>query len=616
MGAIFGIFNTGSEVVEEKYLLTMREKTVQYGLDGQDFYLDGNIGLGCCISKFGAYSRNDIPVCQDRQQNITLVCDALVWNRAELLKTLGLDGAVSTQALVLEAYKKWGDDCPKYLNGDFAFAVWDKAKKRLFIARDHLGVRPLYYFFDGAVLVFATDYRAILALPFIGRQIDEIKLYQLLSGIYHADPEATYFAGIRRLSQAHIMCASEKGICRNKYWTPGTDKKSVSKPKRNTHARCTTSSPTQSPCALTGVNGNIGSELSGGLDSSVVTVLADRKLKKRGKKLFALSWAPPFELWEMQPKDERVWIEQICRREGIQCEYLDRTGESARVDITDAPPTDGGNGEMNRRGLRQMSVHRVKAVLTGWGGDEGISHRASLNELLMRGYWWYYLKEIVRTAKGSPLRLATLVYASTVGPLFGPYAAFGDPNKGKPLIVSHGFKEKMKGIYKRDRFNFKINPKKHIQEGVIQSRTELLAWADADYGMLHLYPFLDFRVVDFAMSIPGHLYYKNRLSRYIFCRAFERILPEGLCEYATKEDFATIGYRNKNTNDWKKAKELIRRIDRKAFSFDIDFAELDTLLNGPVLKESPEISRFIIRKLSICYGIQRCMAEDTDIKRT
>lgn len=119
------------------------------------------------------------------------------------------------------------------------------------------------------------------------------------------------------------------------------------------------------------MNGNIGSELSGGLDSSVVTVLADRQLKERGGKLFALSWAPPFELWEMQPKDERVWIEQICRREGIQCEYLYRTGESARDDITGAPPTDGGDGEMNRRGLRQMSAHGVKAVLTGWGATRG-----------------------------------------------------------------------------------------------------------------------------------------------------------------------------------------------------------------------------------------------------
>lgn len=235
-----------------------------------------------------------MPIYDD--DKLTLVCDALIWNRAELLDKLGLNSEsnISTQALIMEAYEKWGKDCPKYINGDFAFAVWDKQNKQLFIARDHLGVRPLYYCFGGTTFAYATDYRALFALPFVVKQLNEIKLYSLLSNTYNIAPEATYFEEIKKLPQAHLLLVSEYGLKKRKYWTPGANGKIRFKTEEEYAKALFDVVNDAIKLRIENVKGGIGAELSGGLDSSGVTVLANREIKKTGQKPFLLSWAPPF----------------------------------------------------------------------------------------------------------------------------------------------------------------------------------------------------------------------------------------------------------------------------------------------------------------------------------
>jgi asparagine synthase (glutamine-hydrolysing) len=220
MSAIFGIWHINGEPVGAEHLRRMQSKVIQYGRDAQDIKIDHHIGLGCCLNKLSRYSQTEVPVYQDKARGIKLVGDALIYNRDELLGKYGLanDEAIATQALLLAAYNKWGADCPKYINGDFALAIWDQSKKQFLLIRDHLGVRPLYYFYNGSALAFATDYCALLALPFVGKQPDEVKLYAELSNTYHIDPEATYFARIRRLPAAHTLQVAAGGIHKTKYW--------------------------------------------------------------------------------------------------------------------------------------------------------------------------------------------------------------------------------------------------------------------------------------------------------------------------------------------------------------------------------------------------------------
>lgn len=613
MSAIFGIFDIHGGGVEECHVRAMRDMLLQYGHDAEDFSNDSTIAMGCCLNRFGVYSQNDVPVYHDEGRGIMLVGDALIYNRAELFEKCGLDDreGLSTQALLLDAYLKWGEDCPKYINGDFAFAVWEKRKSQLFIARDHLGVRPLYYFFDGQVFAFATDYRALLCLPFVGRELDEVKLYSELSRTYHIDPEATFFEHIKKLPQANTLRVGGSGIQKTKYWTPGTGGK-IRYETEEEYAKALYGIVDDAiRIRVNGVSGKIGAELSGGLDSSVITILANRELKNSGCRLEALfSWSPPWELLEPQPGDERELIEAICRQEGLRCGYYDPTEFSEDKTAKRALLTDGGSGAVLCRELRAMSSQGIRFVLSGWGGDQGISHRANLKELFLHGCWGHFLSEALYMSKGSPLRFAKTVFTNTVLWLFGPFS-YIHPAKSKTLnIVQRDFRKTIKKRCKRNILYFTVDPIRHIESGNIQTRTELAAWVDAEYNMQHLFPFLDHRVMDFAMSVPRHWYFKRGLNRYIYRRAFRGILPDEVYRYMRKDDpgrgaLLKNGWTRGNAENLKSDFE---RLNKERFFTYLDFDKLREFV-GAIGSEPSEKSRLGKRSIGICLDIQRILED-------
>ena len=178
MSAVFGIVRWDGAQADSDLLQMMQGELLQYGAADQGFRINGGAGIGGCVSKLGPFEQADVPVLIDKRTGgLTLVADARVYNRDELADR-GLESGegVSTQELLLQAYLKWGVEFPKYVNGDFAVAIWDEQKKQILLARDHTGVRPLYYFYDQTVLAFATDYRALLKLPFVGTDLDEVKI--------------------------------------------------------------------------------------------------------------------------------------------------------------------------------------------------------------------------------------------------------------------------------------------------------------------------------------------------------------------------------------------------------------------------------------------------------
>jgi asparagine synthase (glutamine-hydrolysing) len=614
MSAIFGIWHINGEPVGVEHLRRMQSKVIQYGRDAQDIKIDHNIGMGCCLNKLSRYAETEVPVYQDKTRGIMLVGDAMIYNRDELIDKYGLaeTEAIATQALLLAAYQKWGADCPKYINGDFALAIWDQSKKQFLLIRDHLGVRPLYYFYNGSTLAFATDYRALLALPFVGKQPDEVKLYAELSNTYHIDPEATYFAQIKRLPSAHTLRVDATGIRKTKYWSPGAGPK-ISLATEAAYQQAMYDLVADAiKRRISCTDQKIGSELSGGLDSSVITVLANRELRGQGVKMPLFSWSPPFEVYERQPRDEREFIEDLCRQEGLECLYYDpdQYSDKGKEGLSGAVLTDGGDGSVFRHELQELTARGVKLILTGWGGDQGISHRTNLKELFFHGDWGYFLKEARYLAKGSLLRFIKIILSNTVMTFFGPFSYFDNSRQGQPRLVRREFARKMKRRCKRDILYFTVDPVKHLESGNIQTRTELAAWVDAEYNVQHLFPYLDYRVVDFAMSVPRRLYYKEGMNRYLFRKAFENLLPEKLCYYTYKDDIARCTYFGETTKQrWETTRDTGKRLDRERFAPYIDWDRLEKLLDSPDCREDLRSNHLLSKKIRVCDLLQRMVAE-------
>lgn len=609
MSAIFGIINMNGDPVKAEYLETMKNKISHYGMDAQDFRYHNNIGLGCCSNHISNYSQSDTLVLYDAQHELTLVSDAVIYNREELFhKYLGNENKeISTQAFLMKAFIKWGEDFPKYLNGDFTVAIWDHKKKRCILIRDHLGVRPIYYFYNKLTFAFATDYRALLKLPFVGKQLDEIKFYALLSDTYHIDTESTYFAQIKRLPQAHIMCMDEQGVYKRKYWTPGAGKKIVFQTEEEYASQLYKIVDDAVRLRVNQTNKKIGSEISGGLDSSVVTVLASRELNITNKKLIAYSWSPSFELLEQQEKDERLIIQKICEKEDFECRFRVSSKTAKQEADCKAALTDGYRSEALHGILEEMSSEGIRCMLSGWGGDEGISHRADIIELIISGYLGHFLKEAKILARGSLLRLIKVILSVPVILLLRPYSIFGTQNKGIPRIVKKEYEKRIKKLCKRDILAFKINPIKHIESGVSVSRTEIMAWLGADYNIQYMFPLLDYRVIDYAMSIPKYLYYKQATSRYIYRKAFEKILPHELCYNTSKIDNANVIFIQKTDNSQERAEITSAFIHQELFVPYIDWNIITKLLEQKYFLKTSRGSIFTLLKIQVCYDIQRLL---------
>ncbi|MEU0738987.1 asparagine synthase (glutamine-hydrolyzing) [Streptomyces sp. NPDC006134] len=216
-----------------------------------------------------------------RGENLVLVYNGEIYNYRELRQALARRGHVFASAsdteVVLRAYQEWGAQCVEHLNGMFAFAVWDAVREELFLARDRMGIKPLYYAEHEGGLLFASEPKGIFAHPTFEAQVDEDKLPILLNPRL-AVPGETPLHGVREVKPAHVVRMDRRGIHEYPYWrlvsrehTDSLDVtvKTVRELLEDIVARQTVADVP------------VSSMLSGGLDSTAVSALAARALARR-----------------------------------------------------------------------------------------------------------------------------------------------------------------------------------------------------------------------------------------------------------------------------------------------------------------------------------------------
>ena len=208
----------GFNFKNENLLSQMNAVTAHRGPDGVGVFFDDQVSLG--------HDRlSIIDLSQDASQTMrsngryTIVFNGEIYNYLELKKELKNEYSFITKSdteVILAAYKKWGKDCVKKFNGIFAFAIWDRYEKELFLARDHIGVKPLYYFFDGKKFIFSSEIKAILEHD-IHRGVD-IDAFNFYFHVYYVPEPLTMFAGIKKLPAASFAILKNNKLSIEKYW--------------------------------------------------------------------------------------------------------------------------------------------------------------------------------------------------------------------------------------------------------------------------------------------------------------------------------------------------------------------------------------------------------------
>jgi asparagine synthase (glutamine-hydrolysing) len=228
MCGIAGVFSFSGAPIEERRIAAMCERLAHRGPDGAGLWLspDGRVGLGHRRLSIIDLSNAAAQPMANEDGSVQVVFNGEIYNHAQIRRELETLGGHSWRTdhsdteVIVHAYEQWGIDCLERFRGDFAIALWDGRERRLWLARDRVGVKPLYYAQLPNGIAFASEIKALFALPEVPRRLRAEALDNYLSFLTPPAPQ-TMFAGIEKLSAATRMCIGSGGAVRvERYWDP------------------------------------------------------------------------------------------------------------------------------------------------------------------------------------------------------------------------------------------------------------------------------------------------------------------------------------------------------------------------------------------------------------
>lgn len=393
MSGIVTLFHPDGRPVDRDRLSRMVAAMPHRGPDGTRIVTEGEVGMGHQMLHTTPESLQEVLPAKNAAGTLLLTSDARIDNREALLATLGLRGETPPDsALILAAYERWGEDLVEHLVGDFAFALWDAPRRTLLCVRDHLGVRNLYYHHAPGLFACASEIKALLAHPEIPEEIDEVQIGAHATGKL-LDSERTVFRGILRVLPGHLLKVTPHGLTSREYWSPrptdqplpttdeGYAAEFLDLFQEAVRVRMRSAFP-------------VASELSGGLDSSLVTCVA-RDLQGSSDPLRTISL-----VYDRFPEsDERTYIEEVVAQGGIAPHY-EHVEEYALLELLDeifGYLDDGrvaGNHHLNWLTAKAANGLNARVLLTGQDGDTTVYHGWQyFIELARAGEWERFVKE-------------------------------------------------------------------------------------------------------------------------------------------------------------------------------------------------------------------------------
>lgn len=548
MSGILGAWNLDGRPLDKDVLERMAATLAHRGPDGCFFWTDGPVGLAFQQLKVTPESLNETqplagPI------GAVVVFDGRLDNREELLAALPqrkIPSDAPDSALVLAAYAAFGEGFAEHLNGDFAVAVFDPKRRQLLLARDALGVRPLYYAQAGQSFLFASEVKALLAHPALPRRPnDDVVAWWVLKRPGLDTAGRTFFEGVLSVRPAHLVTATLGSVASRRYWDfdRGRRLRLGSFPEyaeafgehfeRAVKRRLRSAHP-------------VAFSVSGGLDSSAIICTAYRMKQKQPSalpELFGLTHV--FD--DGIPCDDKYFITEIEHMYGVTFErlpaspgFLDLASEwvwSMEVPLMD---------EM--AGCTHALFSRVRAggarsLVTGHWGDQVLFDQSYLVTFFRRFAWgeihrnmkayteWYpelplsyirrqFLRDLVRSHVPEPLKRLVRKYRMRYG-----------NSSGVPGFYTTEFR-------RRARFETLEQPESrgfassharalyHIaRSGYYLLCLELDNKLAAREGMEWSFPFLDRDLVAFLMASPGEMLSWQGVPKGILREALKAVLP-------------------------------------------------------------------------------------------
>ncbi|MGP9801166.1 asparagine synthase (glutamine-hydrolyzing) [Rheinheimera sp. NSM] len=541
------------------WLELMGDITAHRGPDDSGQYLADNIALGMRRLSVIDLAGGHQPISSDDGQ-LVLVCNGEIYNYRELRAGLS-HCRFKTQSdveVILHLYQQYGVDCLQHLNGMFAFALWDNRKQQLMLARDRLGIKPLYYGQKNGYLAFSTESKALLALPDFQAQVCPHGLQQYLNLGYVPAPYSM-LEGINKLEVASYLLIGPQGIAQHRYWQPDftpaepcTEQSWVRRIRRQLEQSVEMQMVSDVP---------LGAFLSGGVDSSAIVALMSRHSARPVK-----SYAIGFDTGNAgQFYNELPYARAVAEQFGT--EHREILVQPDVVSLLpkllwhmDEPVAD--SAFITTYLVSQFAREDVTVILSGVGGDE-----------LFGGYRRYQGEHYLQQYRKVPAWLRHKVISPLAGKLPGDrhskwlntlrltkafvqsaelsdderylrYMQVFSPEQSRQLLSGN---TEATSLLQQHYRNSKANDglwRMFDTDRQTQLPDDLLLLTDKMTMATSLecrVPFLDHKMVELAVSIPPALVMKNGRLKHLLKEALSDVLPASILDRPKRGFGAPLG---------------------------------------------------------------------------
>lgn len=543
MSGFAAIFFRDGAPVQPEHLAVLGEGIARRDSDGRDSWMKGPVGL---VHSHFWTTPEEVGERQPvhLQDRLWISADLRLDNRGELCAQLDVEERTATDAeIVLAAYDRWAEDCPRHLVGDFAFALWDGPRRRLFCARDPIGMRPLFYHLTPRRLVAASTLEAVLASLGAPADINEPFLRDLVASRFDRWLEETPYRGVLRLPPAHQMLVEGERLAVSRSWTFGEESGPPLRRDEEYEERFREIFLAAVGCRLRGI-GPAGFLVSGGLDSSAIASAAHHLTETGGLPAdsglrFYSSVFP-----QTPGAEEREYAEAIARRcPRARTTYVPSDDCWALSDFAGdngyplVEPEVGVSRAVVLRLLRQARRDDCRIVLTGIGGDQVLGGEPYHRPLQMRDVEArrllaelpHFLRSSRRTAAG--LLVDAYLRPAIPAPLRRLVRRARGQQAGSKALTPPFPTRAARDSYR------------YLTEGAFAARLGGLRIASDHVGVETRLPFLDRRLIDFMLTVPARLRFRNGWIKWILRQSLKGILPEEVRRRTRLAWFSALAHR-------------------------------------------------------------------------
>lgn len=553
MCGIAGVYNRSGQEPQLSVLRRMSRAIRHRGPDGEAFFIEGGAGLAHQHLRIIDLSDAALQPMSNQDGSLHIILNGEIYNYVELRPVLEAAGHVfvsqSDTEVLLHAYAEWGADCLQRLNGMFAFAVWDSRKQELFIARDRLGVKPLYYRWDGSTLLFASEIKALLAYPGVEARPHFSAITEYMNAMFTTGAH-TWFEGVERLLPGYFMVASARGLSIRRWWDVPTAEDALGARPESGYIAETRGLLEDSVRLRLRSDVPLGAHLSGGLDSSAVVALLSRQLQQSGERVRTFSGA----FSEGPAYDERKYVAEVVSQYNTEHSQVIPTASDLPALIErivwhmDEPAA--GPGILLQWAVCEDTRRAGVTVINGGqGGDEAWG-----------GYFGYvpaYMRTLLQAARKKPSLLVELARSTLV--LLGRR----DTRSGLLRAVSKGRKSRLRpsatpGPWAGPRFEGRSTAHTEAQDAAGESgRSALnaamyydLKWylpallqvedrMSMAFSLESRAPLLDYRLIELSAAVPALLKMKDLHMKHILKSAVKDLLPASIYRRTDKMGMPT-----------------------------------------------------------------------------